>query len=161
MPRPNRLRLSMPAREENVAVARALVAACAGQLPFSLPEVEELRIAVSEAVTNAVLHAYEPGQEGMVEVEVEVDREAGEMRVQVRDEGRGMEDVERARRPEVTTLPGHLGLGFAFLEAMTDRLEVTSAPGQGTAVRWVKRPGHGEGTAPPSRAEETGRKGGR
>lgn len=133
----NRIDIRFPARPENVAVARAAVASAASVLPFTLAEVEELRIAVSEAVSNAVLHAYGP-EGGEVEVAVEVD--GGGVAVCVADRGRGIADVERARRPDFSTLEGHLGLGFAFLAAMTDELEVASEVGRGTRIRFVKRP---------------------
>jgi stage II sporulation protein AB (anti-sigma F factor) len=136
-PEPNRFRLLLAAREENVAVARAAVASAAAALPFTLAEIEELRIAVSEAVSNAVLHAY-GARGGEIEVAVEVRPEAIEVRIV--DAGRGIADVERARRPEYSTLDGHLGLGFAFMEAMADELDVESEVGRGTRVRLVKRP---------------------
>lgn len=136
-PEPNRLRLRFAAREENVAIVRALVAAAAAALPFTLPEVEELRIAASEAVSNAVLHAYDTDVPGEVEMALEIGGDA--IVVVVRDWGRGIEDVADARRPEVSTLDGHLGLGFAFMEAMSDELSVVSRSGEGTTVSIVKR----------------------
>lgn len=142
----NRLSLRCFALEENVAVARALVAAVAAQLPFTLPEIEELRIATSEAVSNAVLHAYR--REGAVapagdcgEVELVVTAWPDRVQVSVRDWGCGIGDVEAARRPEVSTLEGHLGLGFAFMQAMAEELSVESRPGEGTTVSFVKRTG--------------------
>lgn len=136
----NRVRVRFPALEVNVAVARAAAAALASQLPFSLGELEELRIAVSEAVTNAVLHAYPAGTRGDIDLLLSVDPEAERMEVEVRDEGIGIFDLENARRPEVSTLDGHLGLGFAFMESMSDDLSVDSAPGRGTVVRFAKCP---------------------
>ena len=146
-PDTNRLRLTIDAREENVAVARATVAAACAHLAFTLPEVEELRIAASEAVSNAVLHAYEPGARGEVEVAIEIAEDA--ITVRVRDWGRGIADPTEARRPEVSTLEGHLGLGFAFMEAMSDELEVESAVGEGTTVTLRKRARGGERPAAP------------
>jgi stage II sporulation protein AB (anti-sigma F factor) len=144
MPERNRVRLVAAAREENVAIARSVAAQVATLLDFTLPELEELRIAVSEAVSNAVLHAYGPdGADGEVEITFALDAEA--LDVEVRDAGRGIDDVEKARQAEFSTLEGHLGLGFAFMEAMTDELSVQSAPGRGTVVHMRKRP-HG---APP------------
>jgi stage II sporulation protein AB (anti-sigma F factor) len=146
-PEGNRVRLVLDAREENVAVARAVAAQVAAALDFTLPELEELRIAVSEAVSNAVLHAYpRAAGEAPGEVEVDIALRDGEVSIDVRDTGRGIEDVEAARRAEYSTLEGHLGLGFAFMEAMTDEMEVETAVGGGTCVRFVKRP-HGPETA--------------
>jgi stage II sporulation protein AB (anti-sigma F factor) len=143
----NRLCLTIDAREENVAVARAIVASAAAQLPFTLPEVEELRIAASEAVSNAVLHAYGPAARGEIEIAIELMADA--MTVRVRDWGRGIGDPEQARRPEVSTLEGHLGLGFAFMEAMSDEVSVESRPGEGTTVTLRKRAHGGEPPAAP------------
>ncbi len=140
----NRVRLEFPALEENVAVARSVAAQVAAVLDFTLPELEELRVAVSEAVSNAVLHAYDGPGEGGVVMEVRV--EAGAVTVEVTDRGRGIADVDAARAAEYSTLEGHLGLGFAFMEAMSDRLEVESGPSHGTRVRLVKRP-HGAAAA--------------
>lgn len=138
--RQNRVTMRLPAREENVAVTRATVAAMASQLPFSLSELEELRIAVSEAVTNVVLHAYPEDGPGQIELALTVDSDAQRIEVEIRDRGRGIEDLESARRPEVSSLEGHLGLGFAFMESMTDEVHVESAPNLGTVVRFAKGP---------------------
>ena len=138
----NRVLLVLLALEENVAVARAVVVTIAANLPFTLPEVEELRIATSEAVSNAVLHAYgEAG--GEIEVETLVLPGDEGVVVEVRDHGRGIADLEAARRPEHSTLDGHLGLGFAFMQAMSDQLDVESAPGKGTADACANGPGRG------------------
>lgn len=148
-PEGNRLCLRCPAVEENVAVARALVAAVAANLPFTLPEVEELRIATSEAMSNAVLHAYrQAGPDDRAartpgEVELVVAPGPDGVRVWVRDFGCGIVDIDEARRPEVSSLEGHLGLGFAFMQAMAEGLSVESRPGEGTTVAFVKRTGGG------------------
>lgn len=139
----NRVRLVAQAREENIGIARALAAQVAASLEFTLPELEELRIAVSEAVSNAVLHAYAPdADDATPEFALTLEVVDGTLSVEVRDDGRGIADVAAARRAEFSTLEGHLGLGFAFMEAMTDELRVESAPGGGTVVRMRKRP-HG------------------
>jgi len=145
----NRIHVRLDAREENVAVVRAAVASAAATVAFTVPELEELRIAVSEAVSNAVLHAY-PGGGGEVEVTISVGADG--IVVVVEDKGRGIADLDAARQPEFTTLEGHLGLGFAFLEAMADGVEVTSAPGAGTRVLLRKRP-HAD---PPAGGEADG-----
>lgn len=136
----NELLLEVPSLAENVAVCRVAVAAFAGSLPFTLAEVEELKVAVSEAVSNCVLHAYEAGRPGRVRVRAA--RRAGELVVEVQDWGRGIADVEQARQASFTTAddPEHLGLGFTFMEQFSDRVEVDSTPGVGTTVRLVKRP---------------------
>jgi stage II sporulation protein AB (anti-sigma F factor) len=135
----NEMELTVPARPENVGLCRVAVAAFAGLLPFTLAELEEIRVAVSEAVGNAVLHAYDrPGGR----VRVRAASRDGALTVEVSDWGRGIPDVERAMQPEYTTSadPEHLGLGFTFMAQFMDTLEVDSSPGRGTTVRMTKRP---------------------
>ncbi len=132
----NEVELRIPSLAENVGLARLLVAALAGQLPFTLQEMEEIKVAVSEAVTNCVVHAY-PDKPGPVQVVGRV--RDGILEVEVEDWGKGIEDVTRAREPSYSTLPDHLGLGFAFMENFMDGLEVWSQPGKGTRVRMWKK----------------------
>ena len=148
-PDDNTMELRLPARQGNVGVVRVAVAAFASALPFTLPELEELRVAVSEAAGNVVLHAYPDldaaGGDGSGdggEMVVRARSAGGALVVEVSDTGRGIADVAAARQPEFTTSrdPEHLGLGFTFMERFTDALEVESAPGRGTRVRMTKRP---------------------
>ncbi|MDA8147128.1 MAG: anti-sigma F factor [Thermaerobacter sp.] len=132
------MRLELASRAENVGVARVAVAAFAGPLGFTLGELEEIKVAVSEAVSNAVLHGYPEG-EGTVRIEAEA--ADGALELVVEDQGRGIEDVVQARRPAFSTDPERMGLGFVFMESFSDSLEVSSSPGQGTRVRMRKRPG--------------------
>ncbi|MDA8064231.1 MAG: anti-sigma F factor [Thermaerobacter sp.] len=131
------MRLELASRAENVGVARVAVAAFAGPLGFTLGELEEIKVAVSEAVSNAVLHGY-LGAEGTVRIEAEAAE--GALELVVEDQGRGIEDVAQARRPAFSTDPERMGLGFVFMESFSDSLEVSSSPGQGTRVRMRKRP---------------------
>ncbi len=133
----NRMRLELASRAENVGVARVAVAAFAGPLGFTLAELEEIKVAVSEAVSNAVLHGYPEG-EGTVRIEAEAAE--GALELVVEDQGRGIEDVAQARRPAFSTDPARMGLGFVFMESFSDSLEVSSSPGRGTRVRMRKRP---------------------
>lgn len=134
----NEMELTVPARAENVGLCRVAVAAFAGLLPFTLAELEEVRVAVSEAVSNAVLHAYEGGKGP---VRVRAARRGDLLEVEVQDWGRGIADVERAMQAEFTTSPDpeHLGLGFTFMAQFMDSLQVDSHPGRGTTVRMAKR----------------------
>ncbi|MDI6893365.1 MAG: anti-sigma F factor [Bacillota bacterium] len=131
--------LSLPA---NAGVARVAVASFAAQLGFTWAELEEVKVAVSEAVTNAVVHAY-PGGRGPVKVRARVD--AGELAVEVEDRGVGIVDVTRAREASFTTDPDRMGLGFTFMESFMDKVEVWSEPGRGTRVSLIKRPGREQG----------------
>jgi stage II sporulation protein AB (anti-sigma F factor) len=132
----NYFRLEMAAVPENVGLARLAVATFAANLDFSVPEVEELKVAVSEAVSNAVIHAYptEPGR-----VVVQCRAVAGGVLVEVADEGIGIEDLDEARKPSVSSDPERMGLGFVFMESFSDEFHVESAPGKGTRVRMLKR----------------------
>lgn len=135
----NHLTLEVPSLPRNAELCRLAVAVFAGALPFTLAEVEQVKVAVSEAVGNCVLHAY---PEGPGRVVVRARLETGELRLEVEDWGRGIEDVAQARQPAFTTStdPDHMGLGFAFMEQFTDHLDVVSAPGRGTLVTMRKRP---------------------
>lgn len=133
--RKNQMRMVFEAIDENVGIARVSAAAFAAQLDFTLAQIEEIKVAVSEAVSNAVIHAY-PHREGTVELVMELydDRAVYE----VRDEGVGIADVEMARRAEFSTRRERMGLGFAFMESFMDTLTVDSALDRGTSVRMVK-----------------------
>ena len=128
--------LLVPALSQNVALCRVTVAAFASRLDFTVPEIEELKVAVSEAVTNVVLHAYDGP--GMVQVRAECS--GGCIDVEVQDWGKGIVDIAKAREASFTTIPGRMGLGFVFMESLTDRLEVLSQVSKGTTVRFRKCP---------------------
>ncbi len=131
--------LELPGLATNVGVARVAVAAFAAQLEFTLNDLEDIKLAVSEAVSNAVLHAYPPGEPGTVRIRAAlVD---GELELTVEDRGRGIDDVDRARQTGFSTLPDRMGMGFVFMEAFMDLVEVASRPGEGTTVRMRKRVG--------------------
>ncbi len=141
----NWMRLELPALPENVALVRVAVGSLAAQLPFTLSDIEEIRVATSEAFSNAVLHAYPQAtveQPGTVTVEARVDR--GELEVSVADRGVGIPDVELARQPAYTTRDDRMGLGFVFMESFMDEVTVRTGPGAGTRVVLRKRcPGRG------------------
>ncbi len=126
--------LSLPA---NVGVARVAVASFAAQLEFTWGELEEIKVAISEAVTNAVVHAYRNGP-GPVRVRAEFRDQA--LRVEVEDKGVGIPDIQRARQASFTTEPERMGLGFTFMESFMDAVEVESAAGAGTKIRMTKVP---------------------
>lgn len=135
----NRLLLEVPSLAINAELCRVALAVFAAALPFTLGEIEELKVAVAEAVGNCVLHAY-PDEPGRVALRARFSD--GAVVVEVEDWGRGIADVALARQPSYTTSPDpdHVGLGFAFMEQFTDALEVVSTPGRGTLVRMHKRP---------------------
>lgn len=139
---PNRMTLEVPSLAVNAELCRLTVAVFAAALPFTLPEIEELKVAVSEAVSNCILHAYRDDN-GRVVLRAWIEDEA--VVVEVQDWGAGIPDVDEARQPAFTTStdPDHMGLGFTFMEQFTDVLEVRSVPGTGTLVRMRKAPQSG------------------
>ena len=133
----NELRMTFPSRSANEAFARAAVAACVAQLDPALDELADMRTAVSEAVTNAIVHAY-PDELGPVTLTVQL-YENGRITLRVRDRGRGIEDVEKAMEPLFTTGgEERSGLGFSVMQSFTDRVRVRSTLGKGTTVTMDK-----------------------
>ncbi len=136
---PDSFVLRIPADTANLAFARAVVAAFAARLPFTVDEIEDLKLAVSEMVANCIVHAYPAGQAGPVWVAARVVE--GALEVVVEDRGRGIADVDRAREAGYSSVGGeHLGIGFSVAETYVDALSVDSTPGEGTCVRMLKRP---------------------
>lgn len=131
----NYLRMEMASNPDAVGMCRLAVAHFAGSLGFSMAEIEELKVAVSEAVTNAVVHGYRngPGAIRMHLTELE-----GGLALEVADDGVGIEDIRRAREPNYSQDPERMGLGFVFMESFTDQLQVQSEVGKGTRVVMVK-----------------------
>ena len=133
----NEMKVTFLSRSANEGFARATVAAFAAQLDPAVDELADLRTAVSEAVTNAIVHAY-PDRLGVVTLTVRL-FENGKIQVQVKDKGRGIPDVDKAMEPLYTTGgEERSGLGFSVMESFTDRLRVRSAEGKGTTVTMEK-----------------------
>lgn len=135
----NEMKLSFSARSENEAFARIAVAAFVSQLDPTLEELNDLKTAVSEAVTNAIIHGYESDPAKLVTIEAVIDRDT--VSIVIRDEGLGIEDVELARQPLFTSKPEleRSGMGFTIMENFMDRFEVSSTVGGGTRVDMQKR----------------------
>ena len=130
--------LEFPSRSANEGFARAAAACFAAQLDPTLEEVNDIKTAVSEAVTNAIVHAY-PEELGKVVMKL---RRLGEdtLEVVVRDWGVGIRDVEQARMPLFTTgKEDRSGMGFTIMESFMDTVKVRSAPGKGTTVTMRRR----------------------
>lgn len=135
----NEIRLDFPALPENESLARMVVSAFLVPLNPTLEELADVKTAVSEAVTNAIVHGY-GGRGGMVRLRADC-REDGLVTVDVCDKGCGIPDIARARQPFFTTLDSEerSGMGFTVMESFMDRVEVHSAPGKGTTVRLQKQ----------------------
>lgn len=141
----NAMTLTFPAQACNEGFARMVICAFCLELHPTMSELSDVKTAISEAVTNAIVHAYPQG-EGTVTMRAQLDRNQMEMCVEIEDQGRGIEDVERAMEPFFTTGPEQerSGMGFAVMRSFMDALEVASTPGKGTLVRMRKRFGQGE-----------------
>lgn len=134
----NQVSLVFPSRSANESFARSAAAAFAAQLDPTLDELGDVKTAVSEAVTNAIVHAY-PDSIGQVVVKVRICPDQV-LEVTVRDHGRGIPDIEKARQPMFTTGgEERSGMGFTIMESFMDRLVVRSTPSRGTTVVMRKR----------------------
>ena len=133
----NYIRLEFPSRSSNESFARAAAAAFAAQLDPTMEELGDLRTAVSEAVTNAIVHAY-PDSIGKISMRMRILDESS-VEISVRDWGCGIEDVEKAMTPLYTSGgEERSGMGFTIMGSFTDRLRVRSEPGRGTTVTMRK-----------------------
>ena len=136
----NRIYVELNNDSSNEALARVIVAAFMTKLDPTLEEMEDVKTAVSEAVTNAIIHGY-PEREGIVFMECVLCE--NELTVVIRDEGVGIEDIEKAREPLFTTREEEerSGMGFSFMEMFMDELTVESEPGRGTRIMMKKKIG--------------------
>ena len=135
----NEIRFSMPSHSVNESAARAVVSSFLIQADPTVEELSDIRTAVSEAVTNSVVHAYR-GTTGTIELTVKLLR-GREIYIKVRDRGCGIADIKQAMEPLFTTAPEEerSGIGFSVMESFTDKLSVKSIPGKGTTVIMRKR----------------------
>jgi len=131
------IRFSALSQNENFA--RAVIAAFASQMNPTLEQLSDIRTAVSEAVTNAIIHGYEQNAARLVMMRCVIDGDR--LTVTVRDEGCGIADIDLARRPFYTSKPEleRSGMGFAVMEAFMDNVTVESEPGNGTTVTMEKQ----------------------
>ncbi|MBQ8372550.1 MAG: anti-sigma F factor [Clostridia bacterium] len=134
----NEMKMRLPATGVNEAVARSCISAFIADANPTVEEVGDLRCAVSEAVTNCIVHAYRDAPEGSPSYIYISARlyESREVTVEISDNGCGIENVEEARRPSFTTgdRADRCGMGFLVMESFTDSLSVKSRPGKGTTV---------------------------
>ncbi|MGI5850840.1 MAG: anti-sigma F factor [Clostridiales bacterium] len=133
----NEMRLRFLSKSSNESFARVTIAAFASQMDPTLGEISDIKTAISEAVTNAIIHGYED-KTGYVEVYAAI--YPNKFVVEVSDEGVGIDDIEKARQPLYTSKPEleRSGMGFTVMETFMDELKVISAINQGTKVRMVK-----------------------
>ena len=138
----NEMKLEFDSRSANEAFARVTVASFMTQLNPTLEEVSDVKTAVSEAVTNAIIHGYE---NHVNKVRIYAGIEGRTLHLEISDRGVGIPDVKKAMEPLYTTRPEleRSGMGFSFMEAFMDEVQVESEPGKGTIVRMKKIIGRG------------------
>lgn len=134
----NYMVLEFPSKAANEAFARSAVACFAAQMDPTLEELGDIRTAVSEAVTNSIVHAY-PDQYGIITLRCRILKD-NVLDIVIKDKGIGIEDLEKARKPLFTTGgDDRSGMGFTIMESFMTELHVTSAPGKGTTVHMRRK----------------------
>lgn len=138
----NEMEIIFDSRSINEGFARVAVSSFMTQLNPTLEEVSDVKTAVSEAVTNAIIHGYE---EEVHKIKISCRLEGKSIWIEVEDKGKGILDVQKAMEPMFTTKPEleRSGMGFAFMEAFMDELEVISKVGEGTTIKMKKEIGKG------------------
>lgn len=131
------IKLIIPSRSQNEGFARVAVGSFVARLDPTLEELNDIKTAVSEAVTNCIVHAY---RDTIGLIYITVSAEGNTVTVKIRDRGCGISDVEKAKEPLFTTGgEERAGLGFAVMESFTDKLKVRSTVGKGTTVTMQKK----------------------
>ena len=134
----NYMVLEFPSKSSNEAFARSAVSCFAAQLDPTIEELGDIRTAVSEAVTNAIVHAY-PDELGIISLRCRILKD-NVLDIVIRDRGAGIADVEQARRPMYTTGGSdRSGMGFTIMESFMTNLEIVSRPGKGTTVHMRRK----------------------
>ncbi len=134
----NKFTMTLMSRSSNEGFARTCIAAFAAQLDPTLEEISDIKTAVSEAVTNCIVHAYKE-KIGNIYITAEL-LDDNSIRIKIRDKGCGIENVEKAMEPLYTTVGGErAGLGFAVMQSFMDKIKVTSKGGRGTTVTLIKK----------------------
>lgn len=133
----NEMKIEFESKSQNESFARIVVAAFTAVLDPTLEEIADIKTAVSEAVTNCIIHGYED-MTGKIKIKCRI--EDNNVMIEISDEGKGIGDINKAMEPLYTSKPEleRSGMGFAFMEAFMDELEVISEEGKGTLVKMSK-----------------------
>lgn len=133
----NKMELKILSKSSNESFARVAVAAFASQLDLNIEDIADIKTAVSEAVTNCIIHAYDTS-EGIITIEAKLTNNS--LEIEVSDRGKGIENIELAREPLYTTKPDleRSGMGFTIMDSFMDELKVESIVGLGTKVSMKK-----------------------
>ncbi|MDG5787676.1 anti-sigma F factor [Evansella sp. AB-P1] len=135
----NTMKLTFSALSQNESFARVAVGSFVAQLDPTMDELTEIKTVISEAVTNAIIHGYNEDDNGMVDLEVELEEDT--VRLTIRDRGIGIHDLDEARQPLYTSKPEleRSGMGFTIMENFMDEVAIESEPMVGTTISLVKR----------------------
>lgn len=135
----NKISIELMSKSENEGFARVAVAAFVSQLDPTVEEITDVKTAVSEAVTNSIIHGYENRKEGIIKIEAYI--VGAEVVITIEDSGRGISNVEQAMEPLYTSRPEleRSGMGFTVMESFMDSLEVESKEGVGTKIVMKKK----------------------
>lgn len=135
----NKMNLEFLSKSQNESFARVAVAAFVAQLDPTIDEISDVKTAVSEAVTNCIIHGYEGREDGVIRIETEINN--GEVTISISDKGKGIEDIAQAMEPLYTSRPDleRSGMGFTVMETFMDSLNVESEFGKGTRVIMKKK----------------------
>lgn len=133
----NYVKLEFYAKDKNVAIARLAAASFAAEAGFTLPDIEEIKVAISEGVSNAMIHGYCGDESRIVEMTLSIDHSI--LKVEIKDEGVGIADIKKAMEPTYSSVSERMGLGFVFMESFMDTLNVHSAPNCGTVLLMTRR----------------------
>mgnify|MGYP000218857062 CR=1 FL=1 len=136
----DKMKLEFDSNSSNESFARVVAAAFVTRLDPTLEEISDIKTAVSEAVTNCIIHGYD-GKQGIVKVSAKLKK--NEVIIEISDKGKGIENINEAKEPLYTTKPNleRSGMGFTFMEAFMDDMEVESVLGSGTKVTTKKKIG--------------------
>ena len=135
----NEVNITFGALVENASLARLIIMGVLAPMDVDTQQLTEIKTVVSEAVTNAIIHGYEENPHGLVELNVVLDGNL--LKVVIKDNGIGIDDVEQAKQPLFTTKheEERSGLGFMIMESFTDSFEVVSEPGVGTTITFERK----------------------
>lgn len=135
----NKIKIEFESKSQNEGFARVAVSAFISQLDPTLDEISDVKTAVSEAVTNSIIHGYEGKEDKVVTIEAEIYKR--EATITIIDSGKGIEDIDKAKEPLYTSRPDleRSGMGFTVMETFMDSMEVFSKEGEGTRVVLKKK----------------------
>lgn len=133
----NRVKVELLASSENIGFARVAVASFASQLDFTLGELEEIKVAVSEGVSNSIIHAYDEDEEGIITLTITIQGHL--LHIEIKDDGRGVKNIDNTLDPSWKT-EDQMGLGLLFMESFMDSVSIISPPDGGTCLIMEKTP---------------------